>query len=123
MKNRTWLKNGCSAYVCQLCLLAILSAGWWGILYPNFSINGDTLQVAEEEAAMVLEDETSGCMGGAKANKEENAAETYYHMLEAGPGEIKIRSRLWDKVLEIRGKENECRKQNSDGEGSAGGSF
>ncbi len=40
----TRIKNFCiHIYIGQLALVAVLSAGWWGILYPNFSMTEERL--------------------------------------------------------------------------------
>ena len=76
-------------YIGQLALLVVLSAGWWGILYPNFSMTEETFETLEEEPSAL------------------SCSESFFAMLEAEPDEIEIRSRFWEAILGERGKEDE----------------
>ena len=78
-------------YIGQLAFLAILSAGWWGILYPNFSMTEDTFQPVPEERE-AGEHQLSGTEG-------------FFFVLNATPEELEIKSKFLDAL--IRGKENE----------------
>jgi len=90
---------GIHIYIGRLALLAILSAGWWGLLYPNFGTAGDIFQAVGEE-----ENDDSVT----------NPSEDFYEMLEAKPGELQVKSALLEKIFgekeTKRGKENgsEC---------------
>ena len=86
----TRIKNFCiHIYIGQLALVAVLSAGWWGILYPNFSMTEETFETSEEEPSAL------------------SCSESFFAMLEAEPDEIEIRSRFWEAILGERGKEDE----------------
>lgn len=104
MKAR--IKNSCiHIYIGQLALLAVLSAGWWGILYPNFSITEDTFHAVADEAA--AENDNYVINEGEREAFGPWEAEGFFDMLEAAPGEIRIKSRLLDTISEIRGKADE----------------
>lgn len=78
-------------YIGQLALLAVLSAGWWGILYPDLSMTEDVFQPVPEERE-AEEHLLSGREG-------------FFFILDAGPEELEIKSKLIEALL--RGKENE----------------
>ncbi len=96
-------KCGIHIYIGQLALLAILSAGWWGILYPNFSLTEDTFQAVWEET----EAEKDAGNRGTEKCPALSGTEAFFSMLEAEPGRVKIKSRFVEAVLGIRGKEDE----------------
>ena len=72
-------------------MVFILSAGWWGILYPDFSMTEDVVSVEED---------TSGDSGN---QKDRSRTELFFDMLEAEPGQIHVKSRLLETICEIRG--------------------
>lgn len=81
-------------YIGQLALLAILSAGWWGILYPDLSMTEDVFQpVPEERETRETEEHLL------------SGREGFFFILDAGPEELEIKSKLIETLL--RGKENE----------------
>jgi len=71
----------------------ILSAGWWGILYPNMSLTEDTFHVVSDSK------------GQEGHGRPETGAEGFFSLLEASPDEIEIKSKFLEVLL--RGKENE----------------
>lgn len=77
-------------YIREFAFLVVLSAAWWGLLYPNFSLGEDTFQLSEEEAESGL-----------------SPAGEFFSMLDAEPGEIEVKSRFWEIITDIRGNEDE----------------
>lgn len=94
----TRIKNFCiHIYIGQLALVAVLSAGWWGILYPNFSMTEETYEVSEA-------DMPSGTEKEAKPHREDNnlimpGCECFFNILEAGPDDLEIGSRFWETIM------------------------
>lgn len=86
-------KEGIRIYIGQLALLAVLSAGWWGILYPNLSMTEETFQAVDEDGQK--DDTVSGTEG-------------FFAILEAEPGQLVIKSRAVDAILKWSGS---CRKE------------
>ena len=90
-------------YIGQFALLAVLSAGWWGILYPNLAMTEETYQAVSEDGQP--DDTVSGTEG-------------FFAILSAKPGELVIKSRAADAILKWSGscREEETKKalQNGD---------
>lgn len=82
-------RAGFGIYILQWTMVFILSAGWWGILYPDFSMTEDVFSV---------EGDTSG-----GNEKDGSRTELFFDMLEAEPGQIHVKSRLLETICEIRG--------------------
>lgn len=97
-------RYGIHIYIGHMALLAVLSAAWWGILYPNFSMTEGVFQVVGEE--------TNGDKDGNRTpdkNEQHGPAsrtDGFFAILGAEPGEIEIKSRFLETVSEIRGKED-----------------
>ncbi len=85
-------RAGFRIYILQWAMVFILSAGWWGIMYPNFSMTEDVLSVEGDEP----DDD----------GKDRNRTEVFFDMLEAEPGQIHVKSRLLETICEIRGNHN-----------------
>ncbi len=101
-------KGGARIYIAQLTLTMILSAGWWGILYPNFSMTEDTFQALEQDEAQhgkAAPDES--IQEAAQDKSVQDKTETFFAMLNASPGEIQLKSRLLETIARVRGRENE----------------
>lgn len=97
-------KYGFRIYISHLAIVSMVSAGWWGILYPEFGFSEDTFSVAQQRQ----EAEQSKNMQTANRNEEElTGAEVFFSMLEAQPGQIKIKSKLLEEVFGIRGNDDE----------------
>ena len=103
-------------YIVHLALLAVLSAGWWGILYPEFSFSKDTFAVTAETEDAVKEEgiEQKNTEKKDVAITEMSGREAFFEILGAEPGKVEIRSRFLDEVLNIRGKENEQQRTHRD---------
>ena len=84
-------RAGFGIYILQWTMVFILSAGWWGILYPDFSMTEDVVSVEED---------TSGDSGN---QKDRSRTELFFDMLEAEPGQIHVKSRLLETICGIRG--------------------
>lgn len=71
----------------------ILAFGWWGVLYPEFTLTEDTFRIVwvTEKAPEDWE--------------EESATEIYYDLLQAEPGQIKIKSKLLEFLAGLLEKE------------------
>lgn len=85
-------RAGFRIYILQWAMIFTLSAGWWGIMYPNFSMTEDVVSVEEDTPA-----------GG---GKDRSRTELFFDMLEAEPGQIHVKSRLLETICEIRGNDN-----------------
>lgn len=66
----------------MLCIPAVL--GWCGMLYPDLTLNKDTCRVISESGEVL--EETDGI-------------ECYRKLLWAKPGQIKVKSRLWELLF------------------------
>lgn len=103
MRRECMRKECIRIYIGQLAILAVLSAGWWGILYPNLSMTEETFQAVAEDGQ--TDDTVSGTEG-------------FFAMLKAQPEEIKVKSRLLDAAFEWSGfgREKETEKMLQNGE-------
>ncbi len=81
----------------ELALLVVLSAGWWGILYPGFSMTEETFEIAEDCAADRQERADGNAAESEKSRQ--HRTEGFFAMLEAAPDEIEIKSRFWEIIL------------------------
>lgn len=100
---------GIRIYISQLVLLSALSAGWWGILYPDLSFSEQTFAV-EQEAQDVGMQPAADIADNQEEKKELTGSEAFWALLGAQPEEIEIRSRLLDQILKdsvTRGKKDE----------------
>jgi len=74
--------------VCTICV----ALGWWGMLYPDFTMTPDTYQVVWEENAVQQEE----------SMVEWDAEEEIYTMvLRAESGQIRFRSKLLSGIENI----------------------
>lgn len=79
--KKYWLKY-------KIYIGALVMAGFWGFLYPEYTLLPDTYRI-------VYEDED-----GEEQSKED---EDIYSLLQkASPKQIKFRSRLWEFFLSLR---------------------
>lgn len=100
---------GIRIYISQLVLLSALSAGWWGILYPDLSFSEQTFAVAQEEQNAERQP-AADIADNQEEKKELTGSEAFWALLGAQPEEIGIRSRLLDQILKdsvTRGKKDE----------------
>lgn len=100
---------GIRIYISQLVLLSALSAGWWGILYPDLSFSEQTFAVEQEEQNAERQP-AADIADNQEEKKELTGSEAFWALLGAQPEEIKIRSRLLDQILKdsvTRGKKDE----------------
>ena len=97
-------KYGFRIYISHLAIVSMVSAGWWGILYPEFGFSEATFSVAEQrqEAKQGKNTQMTNRNGEAPVG-----AEAFFAMLEAQPGQIKIKSKLLEEVFGIRGNNDE----------------
>lgn len=89
---------GIRIYISQLVLLSALSAGWWGILYPDLSFSEQTFAVEQEEQNAERQP-AADIADNQEEKKELTGSEAFWALLGAQPEEIKIRSRLLDQIL------------------------
>ena len=82
-------------YIGELALLIVLSAGWWGILYPGFSMTEETFEISRQDGD-AIESECDREEGG---RAEWGRAEGFFSMLEAAPDEIEIKSRFLEMIF------------------------
>lgn len=100
---------GIRIYISQLVLLSALSAGWWGILYPDLSFSEQTFAVEQEEQNAERQP-AADIADNQEEKKELTGSEAFWALLGAQPEEIEIRSRLLDQILKdsvTRGKKDE----------------
>lgn len=72
-------------FIVRFALCVCLYAGWWGLVYPQLVITSDTCSVVCEDG----EEQPGGA--------EQMTAEQLYRALqEAGPGQVRYRSRLME---------------------------
>ena len=100
-------KGSIRIYISQLAILSVLSAGWWGMLYPEFSLSEDTFSVALEQKKTEKTSDSKDMFA-----EKMSGSEAFWALLEAKPDEIKIKSKFLDDVFDmmdrdIRGKEDE----------------
>ena len=74
--------------VCTLCA----ALGWWGLLYPDFTMTPDTYQVVWEEEIEQQETSVVEC---------DSREEIYELVLNADSGQIRFKSRLLAKLEAI----------------------
>lgn len=66
-------------YIGQLALLAVLSAGWWGILYPDLSMTEDTFEAVAEETGEGKDHSGANAEGETGASCILPGAEAFFH--------------------------------------------
>lgn len=93
-------RYGFCIYISQLVMVSAVSAAWWGILYPEFGFTADTFAAVEQEKE---QDD------GIKTKHTLSGTEAFFEMLDAEPGQIKIKSKIFEEVFGIRGNEDEQR--------------
>ena len=77
MKKKEWRAS------LQILMTLCALWGWWGMLYPEFTLTADTYCVVYEEDA-----ETAGNEQGVSAR------ELYQKLLQASKGQVRFRSKL-----------------------------
>lgn len=65
----------------EIAMVVLVTVGWWGIVYPHLSMIEDTCKVI--------------CENGEIRTLEN--IDAYFDMLQAGPGEIKMKIRLLER--------------------------
>lgn len=74
--------------VCCICA----AFGWWGVLYPELTMTQDTYRIVDE----------TGCEPAIEENQHwDLGREVYFKILEAEPGQIRFRSRLWEAIADL----------------------
>ena len=91
-------------YISHVMIVYMVSAGWWGILYPEFGFSQDTYCVVAEQGEQETKYEEQQPV---ELETKNTGADVFRKMLEAEPGQIKIKSKLLEEVFGIRGNENE----------------
>lgn len=113
-------------YLLQLGILAMVSAFWWGIVFPNLSLMEETYQIVWEDG-QTMEDATlteedlqeekfagtedglqeekfAGAEDGLQEEKSARAEESrkqedFYRILRAEQGTVEIHSKLLDWIM------------------------
>ena len=77
-----------------LCLGLMLCTffGWWGVLYPQFALNGDTCRIVSGDGTVQKPEEVV---------EWEDVDEIYIEMLNADRTKIRLRSRLYEEVCSL----------------------
>lgn len=65
------------------CLVICAAMGWWGALYPQFTLMEGTYEIVQETEA-----------GDEKIDSELDSSELYWSILDADCGRIRFKSRL-----------------------------
>ena len=65
-------------------LVLCMAAGWWGILYPQLTLNADTCRVVTEDGEQILSADGTA---------------VYKDMLNADRTQLRFRSRLMEEIL------------------------
>lgn len=79
-------------FIIRLALCICLYAGCWGLVYPELLITSDTCNVVCEDKAEEEMQKQAGRM---------TAEQLYQALQEAGPGQIRYRSRLLELLEKI----------------------
>lgn len=102
--RRIYIKKGISAI---LTLCAVL--GWWGAIYPHFTLLRGTCRIVCEDAS------ATGRETEADSDKTEmNSTELYWEILDADSSHIRWKSRLledWKALQGAEERENESGNQ------------
>lgn len=79
--------------------------GWWGAIYPQFTLLPGTYQVAEEatETCDVREDSAPK----EAARPAEDASALYWQIMSADRQHIRVKSRIWEEWKALRRAESE----------------
>ncbi len=92
---------GISIYLAQLALVAALSSAWWGILYPDLNIAGETVEAVSEETKEPVSGETKEAVPEETKEAPEpdplESGNSFFEILDAEKGEIIIGF----KILEL----------------------
>jgi len=68
--------------------------GWWGIIYPEFTLTSDTCRIVDKDGNYV---EMDACLSG---------IELYEDILQAGRDNIRPRSRILSAIMELSEKQD-----------------
>lgn len=77
---------------CKIAGYICAAFGWWGLLYPEFTMTEDVCRMVNEFGQMVEVAEWDG-------PQEQN---TYWQLLEAGPEHIRFRSRFLEELENMK---------------------
>lgn len=66
----------------QSIAIGMLAFAFWGVMYPQFSLVQDTYVCMEDV--------------------EQNPEKDFFHILDAGYGKIKMKSKLWEIICNSR---------------------
>ena len=81
----------CRNMICSgLVLMAVM--GWWGVLYPQLSLNHDTYRIVSEDGTVQSSEDVV---------EWENGDTVYMEILNAESGKVRLRSKLWDCASEL----------------------
>lgn len=76
----------------QLLMIGCLSFAFWGVMYPQFSLVKESYVCVEKE-------------------KQADPEEDFWAILNAEYGQIKVKSKIWEKWKEVSGEtKNECKQ-------------
>lgn len=101
-KIRLYLIKSCAV---QLALFMAVSAGWWGLLYPEMGLTKETAEVLTKTAEGQVEERP---LLDAKERRE-----AFFAMLEQ-PEKITVKSRFLEAILDIDIRGNEDEQQGTD---------
>lgn len=71
-------------------LLLCMAAGWWGILYPQLTLNADTYRIVSEDGEIVISE---------AADPEADGTVVYMEMLNADRNQLRFRCRLLEEIM------------------------
>ena len=80
------------------CLILSMVAGWWGVLYPQLTLNADTYRVVTESGDEIFLQEEC---------KEKSAAAIYMEMLNADKSRFRIRFGIIEEIMLLLGKKEQ----------------
>ena len=78
----------------QIMLTLCALWGWWGMLYPEFTLTEDTYRVVYEEDAAVPSKSGESVWTENEEAAEESPRELYRRLLHAPKGQVRFRSKL-----------------------------
>lgn len=77
-------------------LMLSMAAGWWGVLYPQLTLNEGTYRIVTEDGEVIGGEVVDGKRGG----READGTVVYMEMLNADRSQLRFRCRFVEEIME-----------------------
>lgn len=76
----------------NIVIMIMVAIGWWGLMFPQYGLGGSVKVIGYENTGTETE-----------LTEPPEGDELFYHLLEAGPEHIVIKSKLYESVKAVLG--------------------